>query len=59
MILPEDTPGLKEAIARNAKRMENGEWPEPLPIPSVVSEDDLDQLDAIQDGALVERDESK
>lgn len=34
MILPEDTPGLAEGIARNKAAMEKGEWPKPLDIPS-------------------------
>lgn len=36
MILPEDTPGLAEGIARNKAAMEKGEWPEPLNIPSTL-----------------------
>ena len=45
MILPEDTPGLKELIARNSAKMAKGEWPEPGPeIPSIIDLDDPEAL---------------
>lgn len=41
MILPEDTPGLKELLDRNAAKMANGEWPDSGPtVPPVVDLDD-------------------
>jgi hypothetical protein len=40
MILPDNTPGLKEATKRNHELMKKGIWPEPLPIPSVITSDD-------------------
>jgi len=54
MILPEDTPGLKELIARNAAKMANGEWPDAGPeIPSIIDLDDPEAL-AKFDAALAE-----
>ena len=45
MILPEDTPGLKELIARNVAMMKKGEWPESGPvIPSMIDLDDPEAL---------------
>jgi len=45
MILPEDTPGLKELIARNAAKMAKGEWPDAGPeIPSIIDLDDPEAL---------------
>ena len=54
MILPEDTPGLKELLARNAAKMANGEWPDAGPdIPSIIDLDDPDAM-AKFDAALAE-----
>ena len=58
ILLPDDNPGLAEAVRRNHELMKKGIWPEPLPIPSVITVDeDLPPYDiAPTDGGNPESD---
>lgn len=54
MILPDDTPGLKEALQRNAELARQGIWPEPiLDVPSlIVIDEEKGDLLPVEEGAL-------
>jgi len=54
MILPPLTPGLTDALEYNAQVIAAGGTPDSLGIPSTItSDEDLDRLDAIANGALI------